>query len=101
MLVWDYVIPYLDANRAEQYPSFMLYPLWFTVILGKAGNRNEMETGNRNWKLKLEMEMGTEKKRTNHWYNIFFIVCLVVTRILLSNGYRTGFMSLALPLLLY
>ena len=27
---------------------------------GKAGNGNEMETGNGNWKRKLETEMGTK-----------------------------------------
>ena len=58
-----------------------------TFLYGKAGNGNETETGNGNWKLemeigngnwkwKLEMEMG---KRTNHWCNVFFIVCLVNT----------------------
>ena len=83
--------------------------------------KQEMETGNWKWKLEMEtgngMEIGNgnwkwngnwkrkweQKKRTNHWGNVFFIVCLVITLacILLSNGYRTGFMSRALPLLLY
>ena len=49
-----------------------------------------METGNGNWKWKLETEMGT-KKRTNHWCNVFFVVCLVI--IVLSNVYMTGFAS--------
>ena len=49
-----------------------------------------METGNGNWKRKLEMETG----KRNHWCNIFFIVCLVIySSILLSNHYGTGFMS--------
>ena len=33
-------------------------------------------------KWKLEVEVGNEngnKKHTNHWCNIFFIVCLVIT----------------------
>ena len=47
---------------------------------GKAGNGNETETGNGNWKWKLETEMGT-KKHTNHWCNVFFIVCLVITHV--------------------
>ena len=34
--------------------------------------------------------MGT-KKRTNHWCNVFFVVCLVI--IVLSNVYMTGFAS--------
>ena len=62
---------------------------------GKAGNEMEM-------KWKLETETGNRngnKRRTNHW---FFIVCLLITlSILLSNRYGTGFMSHALPLLLY
>ena len=32
---------------------------------------------NGNWKWKLETEMGT--KRTHHWCNVFFIVCLVIS----------------------
>ena len=48
----------------------------------KAENRNEMETGNGNWKWKLEMEIGNRngnKKHTNQWCNVFFIMCLVIT----------------------
>ena len=41
---------------------------------GKAGNRNEMETGNRNG----------NKRRTSHWCNVFFIVCLVITLVFYS-----------------
>ena len=36
-------------------------------------------------KLKLETVTGNgngEKRRTNHWCNIFFIVCLVVTQVI-------------------
>ena len=42
----------------------------------------ETETGNGNWKWKLEMETGNRngnKRRTSHWCNVFFIVCLVIT----------------------
>ena len=35
----------------------------------------EVETGNGNWKQKWD------KRRTNHWCNIIFIVCLVITRV--------------------
>ena len=63
------------------------------------GNGNETKTGNENGK--MEMEMG-KKKCTNHWCSVFFIVCLShYSCIVLSNGYRTGFMGNALPLLLY
>ena len=37
--------------------------------------RLEMETGNGDWKRKWE------HKRTNHWCNVFFIVCLVITHV--------------------
>ena len=39
----------------------------------------EMETGNGNWKRKLETN--GNKRRTNHWCNVFFIACLVLTRV--------------------
>ena len=52
------------------------------------------------WKLEMETGNGTgygngNEKCTNHWCNVFFIVCLVIrySCIVLSNGYRTGFMS--------
>ena len=41
----------------------------------KAGNGNEMETGNENWKWKLETETGNRnvnKRRTNHWHGAIF-----------------------------
>ena len=60
---------------------------------GKAGNGNEMETGNGNWKRKLE----TEK---THQSLVQYFLHSVLSRILLSNRYETGFMSHALPLLL-
>ena len=41
---------------------------------GKAGNGNETETGNGNG----------NKKHTNHWCNVFFIVCLVITLVFSS-----------------
>ena len=47
----------------------------FSWAYGKAGNGNEMETGNGNWKRKPETKnRNGNKKRTNHWCNIFFIV---------------------------
>ena len=84
-----------------------------------------MEKQETEMKWKVEMETGNgngNKKRTNHWCNVFFIVCLVISLIprlslsgeslgtrllshysciLLSNGYVTGFMSHALSLLLH
>ena len=39
----------------------------------------ETETGNGNWKWKLETN--GNKKSTNHWCNVFFIACLVLTRV--------------------
>ena len=48
---------------------------------GKAGNGNKTETGNGNWKQKPETEnRNGNKRRTNHWCSIFFIVCLVITQ---------------------
>ena len=42
----------------------------------------EMGTGNRNWKRKPETENRNGNKRcTNHWCSIFFIVCLVITQV--------------------
>ena len=44
--------------------------------------KSRKRKGNRNWKQKLEMEIGNgngNRKRTNHWCNVFFIVCLVIT----------------------
>ena len=56
------IINYMCINIAIQ--------MWtVTWAYGKAGNTNEMETGNGNG----------NKKRTNHWCNVFFIVCLVIT----------------------
>ena len=55
----------------------------------------EMESRNGNWKWKLEAETGNKngnKRRTNHWCNIFFIVCFVITRVF----YLAIFMGLAL-----
>ena len=49
---------------------------------GKAGNGNKTETGNGNWKRKPEAEnRNGNKRRTNHWCSIFFIVCLVITQV--------------------
>ena len=53
---------------------------------GKAGNGNEMETET---EMEMEMEMGNKKPITA-WWNVFFIVCLVV--FYLAMVYRTGFM---------
>ena len=71
----------------------------FSGAYGKARNRNETETGNGNWKWKLETEMKTEMQTKDAPITGAIIVCLV--SILLSNRYGTGFMSHALPLLLY
>ena len=41
----------------------------------------ETENGNGNWKQKMEMETGNRngyKIHTNHWCNVFFIVCLAI-----------------------
>ena len=39
--------------------------------------KQEMEM---KWKLETETGNGNgNKKRTNHWCNVFFIVCLVIT----------------------
>ena len=53
----------------------------------------EVETGNRNWKQKREQKMhqSTGAIFSSQYYS----------SILLSNRYRTGFMSYGLPLLLY
>ena len=68
---------------------------WFTWYwaYGKAGNGNETETGNRNWKWKLELEMGTKTHQS-------LVQCFLhsVLSILLSNGYRTGFLWVMLGL---
>ena len=59
---------------------------------GKAGNGNETETGNGNWKWKLETEMWTKKHQS-------LVQCFLhsvlshYSCIVLTNGYRTGFMS--------
>ena len=61
---------------------------------GKAGNGNEMETGN--WKQK--------RKQKTHQSLVQYFLRIVLSHyssILLSNRYGTGFMSHALPLLLY
>ena len=42
--------------------------------------KQKLETGN--WKRKLETEMQT--KDTNHWCNIFFVMCLVITQVFYS-----------------
>ena len=52
----------------------------------------EMETGNGNWKQKW--------KQKTHQSLVQYFLHSVLSRILLSNRYGTGFMSHALPLLL-
>ena len=42
--------------------------------------KRKLETGN--WKRKLETEMQT--KDTNHWCDIFFVMCLVITQVFYS-----------------
>ena len=56
----------------------------------------EMETGNRNWKLKWEQK--TLQSLLRYFLHSVLSQC---SSILLSNRYRTGFMSHALPLLLW
>ena len=71
---------------------------------GKAGNGNETETGNGNWKWKLEMETGNKWEQKTHQSLVqcfLHSVLSTYSSILLSNQYGTGFMSHALPLLLY
>ena len=48
-------------------------------IYWKSRNGNELEIENENWK--------QNKKRTNHQCSVFFMVCLVISCIVLSNGY--------------
>ena len=63
---------------------------------GKAGIRNETETGNGNWKQKCKQKM--------HQPLVQYFCHSVLSdysSILLSNRYGTNFMSRALPLLLY
>ena len=59
---------------------------------GKTGNGNEMETGNGNWKWKLETEMGTKNAPITGAMFLHSVLSHY-SSILLSNGYRTGFMS--------
>ena len=59
----------------------------------------KQETGNGNWKWKLETEMGT-KHAPNRWCNVFFIVCLVIT-LVFYLATVIGLALFALPLLLY
>ena len=43
-----------------------------------------MEKQETEMKQKLEMETGNgnaNKRRTNHWCNVFFVVCLVITQV--------------------
>ena len=54
---------------------------------GKAGSRNETETGNGNQKWKLEMEIGTKNTP--------------ITGAMFSHSMLTHYESCALPLLLY
>ena len=66
---------------------------------GKAGNGNEMETGNVNWKRKLETEMGTKDAPSLvQWF--LHNVLIHYSSIPLSSCYGTGFMSRALHVLL-
>ena len=51
---------------------------------GKAGNGNQIETGNRNWKGKWEMET-----------NDSWVQCALSLLLYSSNGHMTGFMSLS------
>ena len=60
---------------------------------------NETETGNENWKWKLETEMQTKDAQSLVQY--FLRSVLSHYSSILSNRYGTGFMSCALPLLLY
>ena len=76
----------------------------FPWAYGKAGNGNETETGNGNWKWKLEMETGNNWEQKMHQSLVQCFLHSVLSRylsVLLSNRYGTGFMSHALPLLLY
>ena len=76
---------------------------------GKAGNGNETETGNGDWKWKLEMETGNGnwKQKWEQKTHQSLVQCFLhsvlshYSSILFSNSYGTGFMSHALPLLLY
>ena len=63
---------------------------------GKAGSGNEMETGNGNWKQKCIQK--THKSLMQYFLRS---VLSHYSSIPLSNSYGTGFMSRALPLLLY
>ena len=60
----------------------------------------EMEIGNGNWKWKLEMEMGTKNALITGAMFLHSVLSHY-SSILLSNGYRTDFMSCVLPLLLF
>ena len=71
----------------------MLVVLW---AYGKAGNGNEMETGNGNWKRKW----GEETHQSLVQYFLHSVLSHY-SSILLSNHYGTGSVSHALPLLLY
>ena len=43
-------------------------------------SRKRKWNGNRKWKLEMEIGNGNgNKKRTNHWCNVVFLVCLVIT----------------------
>ena len=52
-----------------------------TWAYGKAGNGNEMETGNRNWKWKVEAEMKTKDKSLVQCFlhRLHGVVCLYST----------------------
>ena len=66
------------------------------LAYGKAGNRNETESGNGNWKQKWGQKM--------HQSLVQYFLHSVFghySSILLSNHYGTAFMSHALLLLLY
>ena len=68
---------------------------------GKAGNGNEMETRNGNWKWKLKKQKCKQKMHQSLVQYFLHSVLSHYSSILFSNRYGTGFMSLALSLLLY
>ena len=57
---------------------------------GRTGNGNKTETGNGNWKRKLETEMGTNAPITVQCF-LHGLMSSVLSRIVLSNGDMTGF----------
>ena len=72
-------------------PSFLGIP----GAYGKTGMKMKMETGNGKWKWKWERKMHRSLVQCFLHSVLSHYSCIE-----LSNGYRTGFMSRALPLLL-